>query len=164
MPALMKCLLLLLVLALGCSREIGDSCVVPADCDPDGERECLEPAVEGGYCTIRGCDFNTCPEEAACIRFFTGGFTNRTCDPTAADGGRSACSLDELCSIKGICVPRSAEVRFCMRTCGSDGDCRGGYECRDLALMKQHGGEPVLAPGAVVGDDSPKFCALAPAT
>ena len=88
------------------------------------------------------------------------------------------CSLDELCSIEGAvdpiqshCVPRSSEIRYCMRTCDSDGDCRDGYECRDLAKMKAHGGEPVLAPsltpGAprpVVDENSPKFCAAAPVT
>lgn len=165
MPALMKCLppiFLLLVLGAGCGREIGDSCAVSSDCDPDnGERQC-DRSSEGGYCTIQGCDFNTCPEEAACIRFFTGSFTNKKCEPSTEDRGTDDCSFDELCSIVGNCVPRSAEVRFCMKTCGSSGDCRGGYECRDLALMAQHGGEPVHAPGVVFGPDSPKFCAAAP--
>jgi hypothetical protein len=49
-----------------------------------------------------------------------------------------------------------------MRTCGSDGDCRDGYECRDLEAMKEHGGEPVLAPGEPVDDSAPKFCAERP--
>ena len=67
--------------------------------------------------------------------------------------------LDELCSLVGECVPRSSEIRYCMRKCDSNDDCRGDYECRDIALMIEHGGEPVLAPGVVVDESAPKFCA-----
>jgi len=176
----------------GCGKEIGDACIVGSDCSPNGDRLC-DPSSVGGYCTIQGCDYSTCPEEAACVRFFTGSFLNRTCDPakTAALCSKDpadCCSLDELCSImtiegeaediKGHCVPRSSEVRYCMRTCDSDGDCRDGYECRDLAKMKEHGGEPVLASGQVISSDGnvigsnglktdeqlAKFCAATPAT
>jgi hypothetical protein len=148
--------LFVVVAGSGCSKEIGDGCQVSSDCDPDGERICLDPGTEGGYCTIQGCDYSTCPDEAACIRFFSGEFANKVC------ATQSDCSLDELCNLTGHCVPRSAESRFCMKTCDSDGDCRDGYECRDLELMKEHGGEPVLAPGVPVDDNAPKFCALAP--
>ena len=79
------------------------------------------------------------------------------------DVGTDDCSLDELCALTGFCVPRSAEVRYCMRRCDSDSDCRGGYECRDLDLMIEHGGEPVLAPGVGIDTSAPKFCAPAPA-
>jgi hypothetical protein len=48
-----------------------------------------------------------------------------------------------------------------MKICQSSGDCRDGYECRDLDLMKEHGGEPVLEPGKIVDESSPKFCAAA---
>ena len=143
----------------GCGKEIGDACVVSSDCDPtNGERQC-DTSQKEGYCTIQGCDFNSCPEEAACIRFFTGGFSNKTCENSADE-----CSLDELCDLNKRCVPRSSEVRFCMRKCDTDDDCRDGYECRNLDLMKAHGGEPVLAPGAIVDESAPKFCAAAPAS
>ena len=49
-----------------------------------------------------------------------------------------------------------------MRTCDSTDDCRDGYECRDIELMRTHGGEPVLAPGGVVDESAPKFCAISP--
>jgi len=167
--------LLLCVVVLGaCGKEIGDACITGTDCSPNGDRLC-DPASIGGYCTILGCDYTTCPDEAACIRFFTGNFENKTCDPAkTADACRApnatdCCSLDELCAIegatgeiKGHCVARSSEIRYCMRTCDSDSDCRDNYECRDLAKMKTHGGEPVLAPGSVVDERSPKFCAAAP--
>lgn len=191
--------LVLLVAVLGaCGKEIGDPCFNPIDCSPNGDRICvdaIDTAVQTveGYCTVRGCDYSTCPDEAVCVRFFTGTFSNKACDPkcdllygrdpqcpakppiddpaTPADEGRVQCSFDEICQLEGHCVARSAEVRYCMRTCGSDDDCRDGYECRDLEKMVAHGGEPVLAPivqsdgtqrPAPIDDDAPRFCAKAP--
>ena len=143
-----------------CGSEIGDECVVSSDCSPNGDRLC-DTSSRGGYCTIQGCDFNTCPGEATCVRFFTGSFANKTCDPSVPREA-SGCTLDELCSLVGECVPRSSEIRFCMRKCDDNGDCRDGYECRNLALMIEHGGEPVLAPGTPINDQTaPKFCASA---
>ncbi|MGE5186565.1 MAG: hypothetical protein ACM31C_31130 [Acidobacteriota bacterium] len=166
----MKLLILLAVAAFGCGKEIGDDCIVSTDCDTGGglygtvatNRIC-ELSMPSGYCTIMGCDYNTCPSEAACVRFFSGEFENRLCDPTTEGTSTFDCSLDELCDLQGHCVPRSAEIRYCMRKCSSDGDCRDGYECRDLQKMIDHGGEPVLAPGAIVDDHAPKFCAAKPA-
>jgi hypothetical protein len=132
--------------------------VVSSDCSPNGDRQC-DISSKQGYCTIQGCDLDTCPDEATCVRFFTGNFENVTCDPATENQSTDDCSLDELCSLVGKCVPRSSEVRFCMRKCDSSGDCRDGYECRDLDLMIEHGGEPVLAPGVLVDSKSPKFCA-----
>ncbi len=149
------------VAALGCGKEIGDDCSVSSDCSPNGDRTC-DVSSPGGYCTIQGCDFDTCPEEAACVRFFTGNFSNRMCDPRteSGDGGENdKCTLDELCSLVGNCVPRASELRYCMRRCDSLDDCRDDYECRDLTLMRLHGGEPVLSPGTPIDEDSPKFCA-----
>lgn len=148
--------LALLAAATGCGKEIGDACVVSSDCSPSGDRLC-DISQKEGYCTIMGCDYSTCPSGAACIRFFTGAFANRTCQDSPDE-----CSLDELCDINKLCVPRSSEIRYCMKTCSSNGDCRDGYECRDLTLMMAHGGEPVLQPGAQVDENAPKFCAIAP--
>lgn len=152
---------LLLVLAFGCGQEIGDECITGIDCSTEGTRVC-DTSQRGGYCTIQGCDYSTCPSEAACIRFFMGSFANRPCDPVAEDNTADQCSIDELCTLAGQCVPRSSEVRYCMKKCDSGGDCRDGYECRDLSLMKAHGGEPVLEPGSAIDDSSPNFCAAAP--
>ena len=154
-------LLILAIFAGACGKEIGDECIIAADCSPNGDRQC-DSSSKGGYCTVAGCDLNTCPSEATCIRFFTGNFSNRPCDPAAEDRTEDKCSLDELCSLVGKCVPRSSEVRFCMRTCESSSDCRDGYECRDVDLMIQHGGEPVLPAGETVDSTAPKFCATAP--
>jgi hypothetical protein len=155
-------IVVLVLAAAGCGQQIGDSCIVSSDCSLDGTRTC-DVSQDQGYCTIQGCDYSTCPEEAACIRFFMGGFTNKPCDPATEGISTDACTLDELCSLEGQCVPRSAEVRFCMKKCDKATDCRDGYECRDLTLMQAHGGEPVLAPGLVVDSSAPKFCAMAPA-
>jgi hypothetical protein len=163
------------LIAGACGKQIGDACIVDSDCDPNGTRICLTGGNEtDGYCTIQGCDYNTCPSEAACIRFFTGNFDNKPCDADCEDdqnpqacadkGGQPTndCSLDELCELSGHCVPRSSEVRYCMLRCSSDGDCRDGYECRDLTKMIDHGGQPVLAPGIPIDANAPKFCAKAP--
>lgn len=181
----------LLVVSLGalaglgaCGKEIGDACSFSTDCDPNGGRGCIDPSPAGGdgYCTIAGCDYSTCPDEATCVQFFTGDFTNKPCDPTlpatpttpdpmdpnapelptTCGPGVNCCSLDELCSLEAHCVPRASEVRYCMRTCSSDGDCRDGYECRDLIKMVAHGGQPVLAPGVPIDAHAPRFCAKAP--
>src|SRR5262245_22892541 len=111
MRPFMKSVVVLALLAFGCGKEIGDPCSVDTDCDPSGgTRTCIDKSSEG-YCTIRGCDVSTCPEEAACIRFFTGEFENKDCL------SNEDCTFDELCSLTQKCVPRSSEIRFCMRTC-----------------------------------------------
>ena len=154
-------LVVVALLATACGKEIGDDCVISSDCDPSGERLC-DTTSPGGYCTVQGCDFNTCPDEAVCVRFFTGSFTNKLCDPTQPHD-LTDCSLDEICALVGSCVPRSSEIRFCMRKCDSNDDCRSGYECRDIAKMMAHGGEPVLEAGVPVNEGTaPKFCAAAP--
>jgi hypothetical protein len=162
MRRLMRSLVVLVVLmAAGCGSQIGDSCIVNTDCALDGTRTC-DITQTDGYCTIIGCDYDTCPGEAACIRFFQGGFSNRPCNPVTENITTDDCSVDELCTLEGECVPRSSESRFCMKKCSQTSDCRGGYECRDLTLMISHGGEPVLAPGVAVDDSAPHFCAMAP--
>lgn len=156
----------------GCGKEIGDACTLATDCSPNGDRICAcwncsgtDPTSDSanGYCTVQGCDFGTCPSEAVCVRFFTGGFTNNPCTQETA---ATDCSPDELCSLAGLCVPRSSEIRYCMRTCDSDGDCRDNYECRDLTRMMEHGGEPVPDPNHPPDPDKPlnpqKFCAAKP--
>jgi hypothetical protein len=145
------------VLATGCGDEIGDSCSVSSDCSPNGDRIC-DPSSNspGGYCTILGCDHDTCPEEAVCVRFFATSQTNLICTSDAD------CTPDETCTLGGFCVPRASEVRYCMRTCGDNGDCRENYECRDEALMVQHGGETVTDPSKDPPSELPSFCAGSP--
>jgi hypothetical protein len=80
----------------GCPRRIGDGCTQNIDCSLNADRTC-DLAQLGGYCTIRQCDPNRCPDNAMCIEFDSN-------------------------------VPRLAR-RYCMSTCNTNGDCRGGYMC-----------------------------------
>jgi hypothetical protein len=176
MRAPMQKLFVVAVIMLGsalgaCGKEIGDECIAASDCSSDGSRTC-DNSQKGGYCTIMGCDYSTCPDEAVCVRFFTGSFANKPCnsmtedlfdkngnpDPMATDD----CSLDELCTLGGHCASRSSEIRYCMKKCGEDGDCRDGYDCRNFDEMKTNGGEPVLEPPNRVDEHAPNFCAISP--
>jgi hypothetical protein len=153
-----------LVLAAACGKEIGDECSVSLDCGDGTDERICDKESPGGYCTLLGCDWNNCPEEAVCVRFYAASFANKPCVLATEDLSTDDCTLDEVCTLKGQCVPRSSEVRYCMRTCDSGGDCRDRYECRDEALMVSHGGEPVPKPGERLGGDLQSFCAPAPAT
>jgi hypothetical protein len=155
-------LALLLASSAACGDEIGDECSLSTDCSTQGDRIC-DISSPGGYCTIIGCDFDTCPEESVCVRFFSVAESNRECDPSREDlGEESRCTADELCTLTGVCVPRTAEIRYCMRTCDKNSDCRDGYECRNEERMRRHGGEPVPPPGEAVSDDPQPFCASEP--
>lgn len=135
--------------AAACGREIGDECTTAADCNPNGSRSC-DVSQPGGYCTVMGCDEKSCPEEAVCIRYFPAEFLTLSCNPCCEDGVVSPadpnrppgcgvdscpggaldeCTADEIC-LERVCAPRSTERRFCAKSCGSNDDCRGGYECR----------------------------------
>jgi hypothetical protein len=147
--------------AVACGHEIGDECTISSECSPQGDRIC-DSSQRGGYCTIIGCDYDTCPEEAVCVRFFPAGNATILCEHVTEDVESDACTPDEICTLAGYCAPRAAEVRYCMRACSDGGDCRDEYECRDEELMIAHGGEPVPPPGEAVADDPQPFCATAP--
>jgi hypothetical protein len=136
--AVLACLLL----SGACTKKIGDDCRSSIDCSQDSERTC-DISQPGGYCTIEGCDERSCPEEAACIRFFPRLFLTRPCT--------AGCAVDELC-VGDQCAPRTSERRFCVQKCGENGDCRGGYICREAGTA---GSLPLTAnPAAKVS-----FCA-----
>jgi hypothetical protein len=64
-------------------------------------------------------------------------------DPSTNSGGRTNdCSADEICLPVGLCAPRSNERRLCVKTCGSNDDCRGGYTCRSAGTL---GSLPLVA-------------------
>jgi hypothetical protein len=44
------------------------------------------------------------------------------------------CTSAGLCLPGGVCVPRASERRYCERGCGSNGDCRGGYVCKEAGI------------------------------
>lgn len=64
-------LLISLAVALagaGCGKEIGSSCETSLDCSSQGSRLC-DRTQPHGYCTLRGCEKGTCPEESVCVKF-----------------------------------------------------------------------------------------------
>ena len=153
---------LLGLLVVGCGSEIGDGCENSLDCSPEGNRLCdRSESSPGGYCTVRGCDHDSCPDDAVCVRFYSSHFPDRACTPETEDISTDDCVPDEECTLRNTCAPRLSEVRFCMQGCSDGGDCRDGYECRNEELMIEHGGEPVLAPGRPL-ENLPRFCAVAP--
>jgi hypothetical protein len=112
-----------LLLCGGCTKKIGDDCRSSLDCSQEGDRLC-DISQPGGYCTIAGCDERSCPDQAVCIRFFPRLFLTKPCTDTAG------CNPDEVC-VGDLCAPRASERRYCAQSCGNNGDCRGGYVCRE---------------------------------
>ena len=115
--------------ASGCARKIGDECTTAADCNPNGTRSC-DASQPGGYCTIQGCDETSCPDEAACIRYFPAQYLTEAVRSRRRAATPDRCAADEFCLPEGLCAPLSQELRYCAKTCSSGDDCRGGYECR----------------------------------
>jgi hypothetical protein len=125
----------LLFSGMACGRNIGDSCSSSSDCDPTrGTRTC-DLSQPGGYCLVEGCDARSCPSNSICIRAFPGAFLEKICSVDAP------CATDEIClppseqstadggTGSAYCARLSLEKRLCLQTCGSNGDCRGGYVC-----------------------------------
>lgn len=98
----------------GCTPEIGDKCVLSTDCSTRGDRLC-DTSQPDGYCTQFNCRANSCPDEAACVRF------------NAAVPG---CGYDDRAGAGGSRVARS----FCVGMCATNEDCRSGYICADPKL------------------------------
>lgn len=130
-------------LAPACRAEIGDACRRSTDCSLQGERTCdLSNRIAGqGECTIEGCGRTSCPDEASCVKTYGTDFLSVACDPeredkavTAADGTilgpLDSCLPHEVCLAEGLCADEVSARTTCRRSCKSDSDCRGGYECR----------------------------------
>jgi hypothetical protein len=64
-----RCLCALAACALGaCAPAIGDECKTSLDCSSQGSRLC-DRTQPRGYCTLRGCEQGTCPDESVCVKF-----------------------------------------------------------------------------------------------
>lgn len=136
LPNWLACLTLLA--AIGCGKDIGDSCRSVNECiTTDTDRMCLTQDGEGfpgGYCTKFNCGGqNVCPEEAVCVayRYTLGG------------GG---CDTDDALS--------RLQRNYCMLRCEEDGDCRSGYKC-----LAADGDNP-LGATVIDGKIGAKVCAL----
>jgi len=174
-------LALLAFLAPACSKEIGDPCSTSVDCDQNNTRDC-DLSQPGGYCTINGCDELSCPGEAVCIRIFPYEAPRSACTQDSdcssvslgvcQPDGFCGCSQDAecagtgLCLPDGICVPRASERRYCERGCGGNGDCRGGYVCREAGVEGRHSNTSTYGSIALVANANQstivKFCAPSP--
>jgi hypothetical protein len=107
-----------------CQPDIGDACEITPDCGETSDRIC-DPTQPGGYCTVFNCEPGTCPEESICIAFGAVVSTAEGCtDPNGSSRFRRT---------------------FCMKTCESESDCRGSYDCESLNV-------PGNAWGAIVAE------------
>lgn len=155
-------LLALLVLTGACTRKIGDNCSTNVDCSPQGDRLC-DIGSPQGYCTIEGCDYQTCPNNAHCVRFYSlktnsgqcqaGLVTRSDCPEDASTSQRcckpgtpGCCLTGELCLCEDArcasarCASGASEKRSCMAECDDDSDCREGYSCLTTG---SNGAEPI---------------------
>ena len=136
------------LLFLGCTPKIGDDCTVSTNCSAAGDRLC-DTTQPGGYCTIFNCEPGTCPEDSVCINF--------------------GASVSELGSCSRGQATSPYERSFCMASCSSSADCRGGYVCLDLSGRRDSNGqllEPSVASlDAVLAESSGsgKVCIVKPA-
>ncbi len=60
--------LLVMLLAVGCSPRIGDSCSSAINCSINGDRAC-DVTQPGGACVVFDCQADQCADDAACVRF-----------------------------------------------------------------------------------------------
>lgn len=165
-PAAPRALLLLILALLGltgaCTRKIGDNCSTNVDCSPQGDRLC-DIGSPQGYCTIEGCDYQTCPNNAHCVRFYSlktnsgqcqaGLVTRSDCPENVSTSQRccrpgtpGCCLTGELCLCEDAkcasarCASSASEKRSCMAECDDDSDCREGYSCLTTG---SNGAEPI---------------------
>ncbi len=54
--------------SVGCAPAVGDDCETSIDCSVNGERVC-DTAQPNGYCSVLGCDPDTCPDSALCVEW-----------------------------------------------------------------------------------------------
>jgi len=125
-----------LALALaGCAPKIGDKCKNSGDCSLDGTRIC-DTAQPGGYCTIQGCDPDSCPGGSVCVEWrydpprTAQTYCMRTCRSDSACRSDYSCVTTENPALRslidGTCLARvidlefsteeRSEVKFCAAT------------------------------------------------
>jgi hypothetical protein len=96
---------------LGCTPAVGDRCTLSTDCSIQGTRVC-DTSQPNGYCTLFACTPNSCPDNAACVEL---------------NASVPGCPYDDYGA------PSRSGRAMCLKTCGSDSDCRQGegYVCAD---------------------------------
>ena len=66
--AILASALTIALVSTACAPEIGRGCSVSTDCSVNNDRAC-DTAQPGGYCTILGCDPDSCPDGAICVEW-----------------------------------------------------------------------------------------------
>lgn len=98
-----------------CAAEIGDECTTSTDCSPDGNRIC-DFAQTGGYCTIKNCSPDSCPDDALCVRFGDEPRFERSYCMAACSGG-SDCRDDYSCTSAdgtvSVVIDEDRHGRYC---------------------------------------------------
>ena len=122
----------LMLIASGCSPDIGASCTTSINCSQMGDRAC-DTSMPGGYCTVFNCEPDTCPTEAACVAFRQ--------YPSALAACKDPSDIRMLRT-------------FCMVRCSRNSDCRSGYICADVNAPNNPWGASLTD----VGDRDGRIC------
>ncbi|MGE0784900.1 MAG: hypothetical protein AB7S26_04365 [Sandaracinaceae bacterium] len=115
--------------APGCAPSIGDSCNNALNCSINGDRQC-DLTRPSGACTVFGCEADTCPDDAVCVRWrpdpsrLTFTACMRRCDSDnncRIDEGYMCFAASELDTENGplaevIDLDRMDDGRFCVAT------------------------------------------------
>jgi hypothetical protein len=85
-------LLLALAWGTGCAPAVGDSCETSAECPTEAICDVTAP---DGYCTIPGCDSESCPDGTVCVEFNAEeSFCMEWCDEDRMCRTGYACRMD----------------------------------------------------------------------
>ena len=138
----------------GCKPRIGDACHTATDCAFNGSRFC-DLSLSGGYCTIKNCDPDSCPDKGVCVEW--------QYDPprTAQTYCMESCTSDRDCTDRGgyrcLKVGESPAARVRRRNPVVDGGYSSIARIIDLSPSNQSKGfctyvvMPVFADGGVDG-------------
>lgn len=112
------------LLAVGCGPAIGDDCSTSLDCSAQNNRVC-DRQQPGGYCTLNGCENDSCPDEAICVTFrpeperLSSTWCMAECDDSSdcrEDEGYRCRSATELNNVvpDTAAVPYKPRAKFCV--------------------------------------------------
>ncbi|MEC7518217.1 MAG: hypothetical protein VYE22_00055 [Myxococcota bacterium] len=101
------------VISVGCAPQIGDGCNNSFDCSINGDRQC-DLSQPSGVCTIFGCEADTCPDDAVCVRFRP--------DPSRLTftACMKPCEVDEACRVSEDFICLGADEVLATETMGGD--------------------------------------------
>jgi len=85
-------LALVFMLAPACAPIVGDACETQSDC---GTSLFCERSMPDGYCTLKNCEDEGCPDEGVCIRFSSDvSWCMQPCSSNTDCRGRYTCVTD----------------------------------------------------------------------